>query len=1277
MKHPRALAPAAGVASVALSLLLGASPLDAQCTGCANASFGPGFQRFGFEISPADFAIADFDRDGFLDAAVPSGTYEGSVVIHHGDGRGGFRPAAFAAIGQSTYPTTAAAADLNGDGFPDLIASKGFSQDFWILIADGLGGFGAPVTLSAGLVPRYVRAADLDSDGNVDLVAAGGSLSVLMGTGGGAFAPAVLLPVPDGVSDVAIADFDGDGILDLAAAGNALSMFIGTGSGTFVPGPVTPLADPARLILAAKLDPDGNVDLVASLGGFVLQPSVQVLLGEGNGGFTTGQTIDEGTQSPDLALGDLDGDGALDLLVGGLLKVYPGNGDGTFAAAVETKVAASAVRAADMTGDGRADAVAVWSGVYVMPGRPGTYLETPPTVSAGDGPAAELTAASLDADGAPDLVVPQGIDGTVSVFLGTGGGAFEPATDFPAGPFARFVVAARLDADAAVDLAVLDDHGVSVLLGAGDGTFGAPTDFAAGTFPSHAAAGDFNGDTKTDLVVLGFDAEILLGDGNGGFGAPSVLSDSSGSSVAVADLNHDGFQDIVVSMSVDLAVYLGHGNGTFDDAAFFYASGGADPLVLADFDGDGNLDAPVASTEGVAVLFGDGDGGFGPASPVVPGVSGRFAVGDYNQDGDLDLAMTADNGALVALGDGAGGFGPPAAWVSVNGVIAMAPGDFDGDGKLDLATLGFHDLATLLNTNCAIRRLGIAGQPSTCAAPGQPFPGQPSAGVYDDGGNVITCDTETVTASIVPETGTPGALLAGDTEVPAVAGVATYTDLSIGPVGVGYVLEFSHPLAGVTRSRALTVGDPPAPPEATNSGPFCQGQDLNLYATTVPGAVYRWSGPDGFFSTAQSPTIPAATPAAAGDYTVTALVDGCESAAATTTVEALPPAPGPAILGQNQVCYGSRLLLRVDGTAFHYTWYHDGLPIEGADGPTYTVTPAYYAQAGEYAVTANDETGCTTALSKPLTVSIVFCHAEAQALAVDPAGNGILDPGETAVIDPTWKNRDIVDLPLVGILGTFTGPIGPSYVVDDGTADYGTLAPQAAADCLAASGDCYAVTVTPSGPRPATHWDAYLDEGPGADPDHTWVLHVGGSFTDVPADHPFYRGVETALHNGITAGCSPTTYCLGSGVTRAQMAVFLLKAMFGADFDPGPAQGDVFADVPADAFAAAWIERLYYQGITSGCGNGNYCPNQVVTRAQMAVFLLRAAGTGVAPCTGLFADVSCPGGFAVDYIEQLYADGITGGCGVAPLLYCPDNPNTRGQMAVFLMRTFGLSAYGP
>jgi hypothetical protein len=139
------------------------------------------------------------------------------------------------------------------------------------------------------------------------------------------------------------------------------------------------------------------------------------------------------------------------------------------------------------------------------------------------------------------------------------------------------------------------------------------------------------------------------------------------------------------------------------------------------------------------------------------------------------------------------------------------------------------------------------------------------------------------------------------------------------------------------------------------------------------------------------------------------------------------------------------------------------------------------------------------------------------------------------------------------------------------------------------------------------------------------------------------------------------------------MAVFLLRGIHGSAYAPPAATGTMFADVPASLSTAAWIERLATEGITTGCGGGNYCPNGIVTRSQMAVFLLRSEhGSAYTPpaATGtVFTDVPISLSTAA-WIEQLVAEGITSGCGGGN--YCPSASVTRAQMAVFLQRTFNL-----
>jgi IPT/TIG domain/S-layer homology domain len=183
-------------------------------------------------------------------------------------------------------------------------------------------------------------------------------------------------------------------------------------------------------------------------------------------------------------------------------------------------------------------------------------------------------------------------------------------------------------------------------------------------------------------------------------------------------------------------------------------------------------------------------------------------------------------------------------------------------------------------------------------------------------------------------------------------------------------------------------------------------------------------------------------------------------------------------------------------------------------------------------------------------------------------------------------------------------------------------------------------------------------------------------FFDVTQSDPVHSFVEKIARKGITGGCGGGDYCPTSPTTRAEMAVFLLKFEHGAAYAPPTCTG-IFHDVPCPGgFAVDWIEQLFNEGITGGCDGSNYCPNAPVRRDQMAVLLLktRRHGTGFVPppCSGIFGDVPCPGPFT-DWVEELHFEGLTAGCQASPLLYCPANSVSRGQMSVFLApRTFSV-----
>jgi cysteine-rich repeat protein len=312
--------------------------------------------------------------------------------------------------------------------------------------------------------------------------------------------------------------------------------------------------------------------------------------------------------------------------------------------------------------------------------------------------------------------------------------------------------------------------------------------------------------------------------------------------------------------------------------------------------------------------------------------------------------------------------------------------------------------------------------------------------------------------------------------------------------------------------------------------------------------------------------------------------------------------------------------------------------------------------------------------------------------------NGVFEPGESVRVEPAWTNGggSAVDVraQIVNFIGPFTAsPPFPSYLVSDSAGYYGSIAPAQTTPCTTNS-NCY-LLFADANVRPARHWDATFDEILGGGFRlKTWTLHIGASFTDVSTDtsiDPYYSFIETIFHNGVTSGCGDgTMYCPLNNNLRQEMSVFLLKASQGAAYVPPDCTG-LFQDVPCPATPefpySNFIEDLSTRGITTGCQVGPpalYCPDQNVTRAQMSVFLLKTLlGGAYAPpnCTGLFQDVPCPATPEFPYsnfIEDLSTRGITAGCQVGPpALYCPDNPVTRQEMAVFLTLTFDLVLYGP
>jgi hypothetical protein len=276
-------------------------------------------------------------------------------------------------------------------------------------------------------------------------------------------------------------------------------------------------------------------------------------------------------------------------------------------------------------------------------------------------------------------------------------------------PFPGAIIAADLNQDQNLDLIVgvagfLQEGGLSVLLGKADGTFQDHVDYIEGS-PSVVAVADFDGDGKKDIALAGGagSAQIVLGNGDGTLpqqvqyslvGAPSAI--------AIADFNNDGKPDLVLPncsaqcQNATLSVLLGNGNGSFQPHKDSPVGGFASFITTGDFNGDGKQDVAVTNQQDAAitVILGNGDGSFQPGvNYSVGNHPAGIVTGDFNHDGVLDLAVAnpfdstnqRDNTVFILIGNGDGTFKPPTAFQAGPGPLRLAVGDFNRDGKLDLA----------------------------------------------------------------------------------------------------------------------------------------------------------------------------------------------------------------------------------------------------------------------------------------------------------------------------------------------------------------------------------------------------------------------------------------------------------------------------------------------------------------------------------------------------------------------------------------------------------------
>ncbi|GGF11005.1 hypothetical protein GCM10011383_22760 [Hymenobacter cavernae] len=661
-------------------------------SGAVRLNDGTGLYTNGQQISifgPRNVALADIDSDGDLDALFSINTGLGFVLVRLNNGAATFSGTQQVSVGFEPYGL--ALGDIDGDGDLDLLTANGSSASVSVRLNNGLGTFSGTGSVAVGTQPTSLVVGDLDNDGDLDLLAGNvgtNTVAVRFNDGLGSFSGSQSVTVGFNPNNLALGDVDGDGDLDFVTsnyntyvngqrANGNVSVVLNDGFGSFGESQQVALGGTPLDVTLGDIDGDGDLDLATANGGSTLGATASVRLNNGLGSFSGSQEVSVSLQPGSVVLADTDGDGDLDLLTGG-----------TNNASVRLNQSTSALLAV----------------TAVLPARNAPAAPRTAPVAVTFNQALSTSAANQNA---------------ISVFGTQGGGrkagtttvagntlSFAPTAGFKPGETIYATVTSAVRSTGNQTLLTPQVFQFTAATAPSSATFGGGSEPRVGVNPQATTVGDVDGDGDLDLLTVSYETagsvSVRLNNGLGSFSAAQeVAVGYNPYYLTLGDMDGDGDLDLLTANAGGpngiISIVFNNGTGLFTLLSQISVGNNPHTLAVGDIDGDGDLDLLAANyTAGnsttsstISVRLNNGRGVFSPAPNVsVDTRPVSLALGDVDNDGDLDLLSAGSNTTTVSLrlNDGRGSFSGTTEISTAYNPEVVTLGDVDNDGDLDLVT---------------------------------------------------------------------------------------------------------------------------------------------------------------------------------------------------------------------------------------------------------------------------------------------------------------------------------------------------------------------------------------------------------------------------------------------------------------------------------------------------------------------------------------------------------------------------------------------------------------